>query len=97
MRDPIILTPFGIPVHYSEIGNYINAEYSEALYLWNCFKLTGVMPNGAIGWANEPMDVVQSILALESANNMWERDEQEKRTKRIKDQQALSAKSKGKR
>lgn len=89
-------------VYWDEIPKYVNDVFWEALYLWHISNKYG-LPNGTIGWANEPLDLIQAVFAIDSAHNAYEVQEQERRQKRMDDEAELrkresnTRKSRGKR
>ena len=65
--EPVIVTR-------DEVKKYVdNPEFLDALSLYNYTKLWG-MPNGN-GWANEPIDLLDAITALELEARALEREE----------------------
>lgn len=76
MNGEINGSPFS--VRNDEIGQYIDDSFATALSIYNYTKLWG-LPNGA-GWANEPLDVLESITALELEAKTIERKELENKT-----------------
>jgi len=48
------------------------------LFYWHTSKIYG-LPNGNIGWANEPIDLVLSLMILESEHNNIVNEEIEKK------------------
>jgi hypothetical protein len=61
-----------------EISAYCTNEFFEVLGLYQLTKIMG-NPNGAVGWANEPLAFVEAFLALESEDNAIQREEMDKR------------------
>jgi hypothetical protein len=47
--------------------------------LYQITKLTGIWPNGSIGWANEPFGFVQAYVAFEAEENAIQAEEMAKR------------------
>jgi len=73
----------GKPIYARDIPKYCTPEFYQALSLWGTFKIMG-LPNGSIGWANEPADFVEMVLALEmedSAINEEQRIQREAEAK----------------
>lgn len=53
-----------VSIRRDEIKKYVDDEYFlRILYIYNMTKLWG-LPHGG-GWANEPIDVIEGISALE--------------------------------
>lgn len=64
-------------VRRDEVASYVNNKvFLQALEYWHYTKLWG-MPNGN-GWANEPLDVLQAITAIELESRAIEADALEK-------------------
>lgn len=66
-----------IVVRRDEVKKYVNdPEFLVALNYWHYTKLWG-LPNGQ-GWANEPLDVLEAITAIELETKTIEALEMEK-------------------
>jgi hypothetical protein len=83
----------GKPIRARDIPKYCNQEFYEIFEMYQTTKLTGMWPNGSIGWANEPYGYVQAHLAFETEENTIQAEEMEKREKDAK----VKAKQSGKR
>jgi hypothetical protein len=64
-------------VYADEVENYVNDTFYYALQYWQLTKMWG-MANGSTGWANEPIEYIDAITALESEQNAIEAEEMEK-------------------
>ena len=63
----------GVVVWADEIQDYCNETFYEALYLWNRTKTWGWAH--AKGWADEPLEYVDAVMAIEDAKNAVESEE----------------------
>lgn len=72
----------GTVVRAGEIESYCDDEFYHALALWQTTKVLG-NPNGAVGWANEPSDFVETFMALEYEDNAVTAEQMEKDRKKV--------------
>ena len=70
-----------VKVTRDEVAGYVNDPvFSQMLQYWNYSKLWG-MPNGH-GWANESIDILEGITAIEMETRAIEAEAMEKHDSR---------------
>lgn len=68
----------GEAIPAKDIPYYIDEYFYSCLYRWNLTKMWG-LAHGK-GWAEEPMEYILVISALESEQNLMEKEEIDKKT-----------------
>ena len=73
-----VFAAHGKAIKAKEIAEYCDETFYSALEKWALTKMWG-MPLGG-GWAEEPVDFLDAITALESEQNAIECEEMDKKT-----------------
>lgn len=61
-------------MYADQVKDYVNEDFYSALQAWQLTKMWG-LANGNVGWANEPIEYIDSISILESEQNAMEAEE----------------------
>jgi hypothetical protein len=70
-------------VRAGDLQKYCDETFYSAMEVWGMTK-AWKLANGAIGWANEPMEYIQAITILESESNAIQQEEMEARQEKMK-------------
>jgi hypothetical protein len=66
----------GVVVRADEIADYCNEYFWSAVHAWSMTKTWGMAFSG--GWAEQPVEYLDAITAIEYAQNEWESEQMEK-------------------
>jgi len=76
--EKLVYACLGEPIMNKQVSEYVNDTFFSAMELWYNTKKWG-LPNGNIGWANEPKDYMDAVNAIEMEMNLVESEEMEKK------------------
>lgn len=76
--DKLVYAACGVAIRAKDVETYCDETFFSALEKWFLTKLWGLARAG--GWADQPIDYIEAITAIESENNRIENEEMAAKT-----------------